>query len=112
MKNWLIGILVVIVIIGGGIGLSYGTGWIGVHQTRTIGKAQQNADREVFEQTQSRVDGKRQEALKAYREYLKADDSGKAAIKEMVAFSFASFDENQLTGKVKTFVSNCKYGQQ
>ena len=109
MKNILTVILVLIVLVGGGIGLSYGVGWIGVHQTKTIGKASQNAKREVYEQNQSRVDGKRQEALKLYREYLKADEDEKIAIKEIVAFSFAEFDEDKLHGKVKLFVYNCKY---
>ena len=109
MKNWLIGIGITLLVIGGLVGLSYGFGWIGVHQTKTIFKAKENARREVFEQTQSYVEGKRQEALKLYREYQTADETGKAAIKEMVAHSFAQFDENKLDGKVKLFVYNCKY---
>lgn len=109
MKNWIIGILIGLLVIGGLVGLSYGFGWIGVHQTKTIGKAKQNAKREVFEQTQSYVEGKRQEALKFYREYQKADEASKVAIEEMVAHSFAQFDENKLDGKVRTFVYNCKY---
>lgn len=91
------------------VGLSYGFGWIGVHQTKTIGKAKQNADREVFEQTQSYVDAKRQEALKFYKEYQKADESSKIAIKEMVSHSFASFDENKLDGMLRSFIYDCKY---
>lgn len=109
MKNWIIGILIGLLVIGGLVGLSYGFGWIGVHQTKTIGKAQKNAEREVFEQTQSYIEGKRQEALKFYREYQTANEVEKAAIKEMVAHSFAQFDENKLDGKVKSFVYNCKY---
>ncbi len=105
MKNVLLGILALCIIVG----LSYGFGWIGVHQTKTIGKAQKNADREVFEQTQSYVDAKRQEALKMYREYFNSDEEGKKKIKELVSMGFASFDEEKLNSKLRNFVYDCKY---
>lgn len=109
MKNWIIGISLTLIVIGGLIGLSYGVGWIGVHQTKTIRKAQKNAEREVFEQTQSFVEGKRQEALKFYKEYKEADVEGKLAIKQMVSHSFANFDELLLKEPLLTFVYDCKY---
>ena len=102
-------IIIAIVCIGAPIGLSYAFGWIGVHQTLTIGKAQQNADRVVYEETQSYVDGKRQEALKMFKEYKKSDLEGKAAIREMASHSFAAFDENKLNGAVYDFIYDCKY---
>lgn len=91
------------------LALVWGFGWFGVGYTKTVGKAQQNANREVFEQTQSYVEGKRQEALKYYREYLKADEDGKKAIEELVAHSFANMDETKLEEPIQTFVHNCKY---
>ncbi len=92
------------------IGLSYGFGWIKVHQTATIGKEQQNVERRVFEESQSYVEGKRREALKMYKEYLKTKDPDeKAALAQIVAMSFANFDENKLTPKLKEFVHKCKY---
>jgi len=109
-KNILLGIGGFIVLIGIIIGLSYAFGWIGVHQTKTIFKAKEDAKREVFEQSQSYVEGKRQEALKFYREYQTADSEvEKGAIVEMVAHSFSNFDEEKLKGNVKVFVYNCKY---
>jgi len=111
MKNIIVAILIGLLVIGGLIGLSYAFGWIGVHQTATIGKEMQNAKRKNFEQSQSYVEGKRQEALKFYREYQTADEIGKSGIKEMVAHSFAQFDENLLEGRVKSFVVSCKYNE-
>ena len=108
MKTWkivLISIASVILLIS----LSFAFGWVDVFSTKTVGKAKQNVQREIFEQTQSYVEGKRQEALKYYREYTKSDEDGKQAIKEIVAQSFANFDEEKLNGKVKLFVYNCKY---
>ena len=96
MKTWQIAILVVVVI-GALIGLSYALGWIGVHQTETIGKAQKDAERKVFEETQSYVEGKRQEATKYRLEYMRGDSLDKVAIKMTVAQSFANFDEDKLS---------------
>jgi len=110
MKNWIIGIALTILVIGGLIGLSYAFGWIGVHQTKTIYKAKENAKREVFEQTQSYVEGKRQSALKYYQEYQKADESQKQGLKSIVSQDFANFDEDKyLTGELRNFIHGCKY---
>jgi len=77
------------------LGLTLGFGWFGVYQTKTVGKAQMNANREVFEQTQSYVEGKRQELSKLHREWIKSDNDGKLAIESTVRFNFASFSEEK-----------------
>jgi hypothetical protein len=113
MKNCIIAIaLTIMVIIGlsGLIGLSYNSGWIGVDQTKTIYKDKENAKREVFEQTQSYVEGKRQSALKYYQEYQKADESQKQGLKSIISQDFANFDEDKyLTGELRNFIHGCKY---
>lgn len=110
MKNFFIGLVITIVVIGGLIGLSYGLGWIGVHQTKTIYKAKEDAKREVFEQSQSYVEGKRQAALKYYKEYQQADESQKEALENIISQDFANFDEDKyLTGELKKFIHNCKF---
>ena len=110
MRTGLIVVVISILSLSALVGLSYGFGWIGVHQTKTIGKAQKNADREVFEESQSYVEGKRQEAQKLYKEYLQADnEEDKATIEQIVSMSFANFDESKLSPVLKSFVYNCKY---
>ncbi|MBE2188435.1 MAG: hypothetical protein KGZ71_09975 [Desulfobulbaceae bacterium] len=110
MKSTIITILAIVLIIGGIIGLSYAFGWIGVHQTETIYAAKQDAKRKVFEQTQSYVEGKRQSALKYYKEYQNADESGKQALKNIVSQDFANFDEDKyLSGFLRDFIRECKY---
>lgn len=103
--------IIAIVIISAGVlvGISYAFGWIGVHQTKTIGKAQQNAERGVFEESQSYVEGKRQEALRYFKEYTKATDEDKKTIEEVVALSFANFDEGKLPEELEKFINDCKY---
>jgi len=109
MKIWH-GILIFVFVLSALVGMSYGLGWIGVHQTKTIGKAKQNAQREVFEQTQSFVEGKRQSALKYYKEYQSLNENQKTALKNIIAQDFANFDEDKyLTGDLRNFIHNCKY---
>ena len=94
------------------IALTFGLGYLGVFHTKTVGKAQHNADREVFEQTQSYVEGKRQEAMKMYKEWVQAETpTEKKALENLVAHTFANIDEQKyFTNPVKTWVYNCKYG--
>jgi len=104
----LLGILLFVCLI---IGLSYGFGWIGVHQTKTIKKAQEDANREVFENTQSYIEGKRQEAVKYRLEYLQAEtETEKNAIRSTIRMSFANFDESKLNSpELEAFVETMKY---
>ena len=108
-KNILYGVLITMGLFAFLMGVAFGTGAFEVLYTKTIGKAKQNAQREVFEETQSYVEGKRQEALKLFKEYNEADEEGKEAIEYMVSSQFANFDESHLRGPVRNFVEKCKY---
>jgi hypothetical protein len=91
------------------VALTFGLGYIGVFHTKTVGKAQQNANREVFEETQSYVEGKRQELTKDYHEWLNAKPEDKLAIESIIRSSFASFDEQKyLTGDLYNFLHKIK----
>ena len=75
------------------LALSLGLGYFNVFATKTVGKAQQNANREVFEQTQSYVEGKRQELIKYHHEWVKASKEDKESIQASIRLSFANFDD-------------------
>lgn len=103
---------IILMIIGFFIGmatLTYAFGWFGVGYTKTVGKAQENANREVFEQTQSYVEGKRQELTKLRLEYeedtLKTD---KEALRRMILSDFANFDESKLPPDLDNFLQSLK----
>lgn len=101
-----LGFLAFIIIL---LALSWSLGWFGVFQTKTVGKAQQNADRAVFEQTQSYVEGKRQELQKDYHEWLNAKSDDKLALESVIRVSFANFDEEKyLTGDLYNFLKKIK----
>lgn len=93
--------------------LEFGFGYINIFRTNTIVKQQKLAtrkvEREVYEQSESYVEGKRQDALKYYQEYIKSDSSSKETIKGFVATAFANFDEELLNPELRDFVHNCKY---
>lgn len=106
----IIGIVLIVAVVG--IGLSYSFGWVGVHQTKTFKKAKQNADREVFEETNSFVKAKRQEAIKAYKEYLEADtEQDRKAIETIISMSLADFDEDRhiKDAKLLSWIKRMKY---
>ena len=87
------------------MGVSLLFGWFSVGYTSTVGKAQQNAERKVFEQTQSYVEGKRQEVTKYRYEYLKAKDRDeREAIKATLRTSLANFDKSKLDYDLQSFV--------
>ena len=89
--------------------LSLTFGWFGVGYTKTVGKAQQNAERTVFEETQSYVEGKRQEVTKYRYEYLKTKDKDeRAAIRATLRSSLANFDLNKLSSDDYSFVQELK----
>jgi len=91
------------------LGLSLGMGWFDVFYTKTVGKAKKDAQREVFESTQSYVEGKRQEAVKYRLEYMRADSTDKKAIQTMISQSFSNFDENKLSDELRNFIHDMKY---
>lgn len=69
-----------------------------------------NAQREVFEQTQSYVEGKRQEVAKYRYEYLKSKDKDeKAAIRATLRSSLANFDVTKLDPDMRSFVDSVAY---
>ena len=97
MKNGFkitLGILALIVLC---IGLDLGTGWFGVFKTKTVGKAQQNANYEVYKNTQSYNDGMTQELSKIKTEY-DADTSSidRMALTQKIKQDFANYESNNI----------------
>lgn len=104
--------IILYVILGfiGLVGLSFALGWTDVLYTKTVGKAKENANREVFEQTQSYVEGKRQEIIKLHHEWMQAtSDVDKKSIESVVRQSFSNFDDTKITDPdLYNFLRDCK----
>jgi hypothetical protein len=86
-----IGGIVAILIIASG--LQY---W-GLMNFKFFAPKYENAHRQVFEQTQSYVEGKRQDLTNYYDEWRKSDKDGKETIREVLLEDFANFDTSKLT---------------
>ena len=105
-------------IIGGVIGFvlflfifSISLEYMGLVKYGIIKPKQEEIRREIYEETQSYVEGKRQAASKYYREYQKSkSQDDKEAILVMVSIDFANFDESKLSPIIRKFVKLAKYG--
>lgn len=93
MKTVLIVIASIILFFAVMFGLQY----IGLINYKFFAPKYQNAQREVFENTQSFTEGKRQDLIKYYHEWINSDKDGKSALKELVIEDFANYDVTKLT---------------
>jgi len=91
------------------VGLNFFFGWVNVGYTKTVGKAQQNAQRTVFKETQFYVEGKCQFLNKEREEYRREKDSvSKEAIRQSILHEMANFDLNKLSSDDYSFVQELK----
>jgi hypothetical protein len=111
MKAKIIGIVILSLVVL--IGLDFGFGYLGVFKTKTVGKTRQNAEREVFEQTQSYVEAKRQEAIKLYAEYNRSSEDEKKTLEFVIRNKFANFNEQKYINEpeLRIWIYNIKLGK-
>jgi len=103
-------LLIVIASIVGLFALIFLANEFSIFGTKFWGVRKENAKREVFEQTQSYVEGKRQELIKLHHEWNKASDDEKIAIEATIRMSFANFDESKIEQpELYSFLKNIKY---
>lgn len=107
MKNVLITIGCIIAFVA----LIFAANEFEIFGTRFWGVRKANAQREVFEQTQSYVEGKRQELIKLHHEWNKATPEDKIAIEATIRMNFANFDESKLSDfpDLYDFLKQVKY---
>jgi hypothetical protein len=86
-----VGILLIMGVIGFGFDI------LNIQKKRITEPMKENVRREVFENTQSYVHGKRQELAKAYGEWSKTEDvTKKSAIEEVIKVTFSDFPANEI----------------
>lgn len=92
------------ILIGGfilAIGAIFGIGFIGnslnLWSYSFFAPKYENVRRDVFENTQSYVEGKRQSLTNYYDEFRKADPTEKKAIRKLMLQEFSNFDINKLS---------------
>lgn len=95
-----VAVFVVVVFIFGEIGLEF---------REYFGTRSADIERTIFEESQSFVHGKKQEASRLYLQYQRADEEGKTAIMAMIPIQFATFDETRhLDGQLREFIRKGK----
>ena len=62
-----------------------------------FGPKVENTRREIFENTQSYVESRRQALTKYYREFCQSDNESKCAIRDLMLQDFANFEISRLT---------------
>ncbi len=96
-----IGILVGILLL---FATLFGLQYLGIMNYKFFAPKKENARREVFENTQSYVQAKRQALTKYYTEWMKADSVGQEVIKTLVLQEFANFDVEKLSQSQKDWL--------
>jgi purine nucleoside permease len=101
MKRVLATIGIVLGIIAAIIGIGFGTGYLNVGYTNTVGKAQQNANTNVFHSTQAYTDGAIADIAKVKLEYdQSADATARAGLVNYVRSSYPNLDPSLINNPI------------
>lgn len=94
------------------LGLSIGLGWFGVFYQGTVGKASQNMQREVFEETVAYNKGMATDLAKYKLEFeMTKDVTEKTAIINYLIGKYSDFPESNLEDvRLRKFLSDVKNG--
>lgn len=79
------------------VGITFGGNALGLWQYSFFAPKYENVRREVFENTQSYIESKRQSLTNYYDEFRKADNTEKLAIRKLMLQEFANFEIENLT---------------
>lgn len=112
MKKVLVGIGIAVVIIAAFTGIAFGCGWLKVGYTKTVSKAQTNAENQVFHQTQAYIDGATQDISKVKLEYEQSKDtSSKKALLSYIRSTYANLNPSDINNQsVSEWLRNVQNG--
>ena len=74
------------------------------------GPKREEVRREIYEETKSFNESKKQELIKYKLEYSRAEIDEKGAIATAIRMSFADYDESKLEPELAEFLREIKYG--
>lgn len=108
-KLILLGLLSLVSVIAIGFGIAMATGYLGIAYTETVGVAQKDADRHVFERSQSFVHGKTQELAKVKREWDQTEDmTERQVLEEHIRMQFANVHADDMPNGLGRFLTNIR----
>jgi hypothetical protein len=88
-------VLITIGVIVGLFALVFASNEFEIFGIKLWGVRKANAQREVFEQTQSYIEGKRQELIKLHHEWINANSDSKISIEATIRMCFSNFNEDK-----------------
>jgi predicted solute-binding protein len=90
----------------------FGTGLLNVGYTKTVGLAQENANREVFKQSTAYNDSAAKDIARYKLQYDQATSAdSKKAIVNYIVQTYANFDESKLeNAELRMFLRQCLNG--
>lgn len=94
----LMGVIIVITLF---ITIIFGLQYLNLMNFKFFAPKYENVKREVYENTQSYVEAKRQAITKYYNEWRKGDEADKDALRTIVLQDFANFNLDLLTPQQK-----------
>ena len=100
---------IVVVALIGLVALTFFFDAMGIAEVKIFGVKKENARREVFEQTQSYVDGKRQDLLRWKLQYeTEKDTVARKALRYTILHSMVGLDESTLSPSLQTFLQEIR----
>lgn len=109
LKVLLVFVLVVVIFFG----LIFSFGWFGVGYKNTVGIADANADRNIFEHNKAHVEGMAKDLAKYKYDFdTEKDVTNRKTIIQLIQHQYADFDANQIENSdLKVFLQDVVNGK-
>ena len=78
---------------------------------KVFAPAREQVRHDVFKESQSYNDGMAQELGNMQREYVTADEEGKAALRSLIRHRYSSYDTSRLPTHLQGFLRNIREGR-
>lgn len=112
MKNKIKYMVISVLVVGLLVGVIFGFGYLKAGYTRTVGKAQANADRETFKSTTAYTEQAALFLADSYQQYNEAKtQEDKKAIMDYVSVKYPNLDTDSIeNAKLRNFYEQCISG--
>ena len=94
-----------------GIAFLFGLAFVGFEMSNYFAPKYRALDNKVFKESEQYNDGMIRDLENLQMEYMKANDSQKAALKDIILHRFAVYDVNRLPGNLYSFYTDLRNGR-
>lgn len=93
------------------LALIFGLNLFGLAQYSFFAPKVRAVENQVFKESEQYNDGMVRDLENLQMEYIKANDTQKAALKDIILHRFAVYDENRLPGNLRSFYNDLRSGR-